>query len=277
VHFSMNPLKKGAMTLNRKAMGLDGQQMTWPELIATCTGPMGICVGDLVARNLVVMGINNNEGIISQMIHGKMTGLHPSYGAAVTEVEVDVLTGEHVILRSDLLYGQPRSFNPVIDLGQIQGAFVMGLGFFLKEYTEYSKDGTALITRDTWEYKPPQLQDIPQQFNVNYFREGSMSGLVAGAKGVGEPPLFMAVSVINALREAIISARADGRWADISLPATPARISLSCGIDASKLSKDDSLWSGLQNDYREGSKSRFEPCGLAIQLPKPGGSCCPLM
>merc|ERR1712127_556848 len=162
--------------------------------------------------------------------------------------------GEHVILRSDILYAQPRSLNAVIDLGQIQGAFVMGLGFFTKEFTEYSKDGTSLLTRDTWEYKPPQLQDIPQQFNVNYFREGSMKGLIYGSKGVGEPPLFMAVSVVNALREAIVSARADGNWADMSLPATPARISTACAIDASTLSKDTSLWSGRQNDYRNGGK-----------------------
>merc|ERR1740117_1748498 len=213
-------------------MGLDGQKMTWPELIATCTGPFGMAGADLVARNTVCLGLNNNEGIIKQIIQGKMAGPHPSYGAAVTEVEMDVLTGEHVILRSDLLYQQPRSVNPVIDLGQIQGAFVMGLGFFTKEYTEYSKDGTSLITRDTWEYKPPQLQDIPQQFNVNYFRQGSMGGLVYGAKGVGEPPLFMAVSVVTALREAIVSARGANGWADISLPATPARISAACGIDA---------------------------------------------
>merc|ERR1712070_891382 len=269
----MNPIKKKNMTFNRTAMGLDGKKMTWPELIATCTGPAGLCGADLVARNTVFLGMNNNEGIIKQMMAGKMTGPHPSYGAAVTEVEVDVLTGEHVILRSDLLYQQPRSVNPVIDLGQIQGAFVSGLGFFTKEYTEYSKDGSTLITRDTWEYKPPQIQDIPQQFNVSYFRQGSMSGLVFGAKGVGEPPLFMAVSVVNALREAIVSARAGDSWADVSLPATPARISTACAVDASTLSKDDSLWSGLLNDYRDGKKSGYEPCGKQIENKVRPGSC----
>merc|ERR1712127_205570 len=177
--------------------------------------------------------------------------------------------GEHVILRSDILYAQPRSVNPVIDLGQIQGSFVMGLGFFTKEFTEYSKDGSTLLTRDTWEYKPPQVQDIPQQFNVNYFRQGSMKGLVFGAKGVGEPPLFLAVSVVNALREAIVSARAGGTWADVSLPATPARISTACAIDATSLGKNASLWSGLQNEYRtaRGAKSRFEPCGKLVPVP----------
>jgi len=258
----VNPIKKKLMQLNRKALGLDGKKMKWHELIATVTGPMGLAGADLVARNIVFLGMNNNESAIKQMAQGKMTGPHPSHGACVTEVEMDVLTGEHVILRSDILYAQPRSLNPVIDLGQIQGSFVMGVGFFTKEYTEYSKDGTSLLTRDTWEYKPPQIQDIPQQFNVNYFRQGKMDGLVFGAKGCGEPPLFMAVAVLSALREAIISARAG--WADISLPATPARCSMACAIDASTLSKDASLWSGLENDYRNGGKSKYDPCGKAI-------------
>jgi len=269
VHPMMNPIKKKNMTLNRKALGLADKKMTWPELIATCTGPLGLAGADLVARNMTFLGMSNNESAIKQMIQGKMTGPHASHGAAVAEVEVDVLTGEHVILRTDLLYGQPRSVNPVIDLGQIQGSFVMGLGFFTKEYTEYSKDGSTLLTRDTWEYKPPQVQDIPQQFNVNYFRQGSMKGLVFGAKGVGEPPLFLAVSVVNALREAIVSARAGGTWADVSLPATPARISTACAIDATSLGKNASLWSGLQNEYRtaRGAKSRFEPCGKLVPVP----------
>merc|ERR1719329_646683 len=93
-----------------------------------------------------------------------------------------------------------------------------------------------------------------------------MNGLVFGAKGVGEPPLFLAVSVVNALREAIISARADGSWADVSLPATPARVSTACAIDASTLGKDSSLWSGLENEYRNKGKSKYEPCGKAIKV-----------
>jgi len=238
VHMTMNPMKSKTMKSNRTAMGKDGEQMTWPEIVATCTGPFGLIGADLVARNTVFFGMNNNESLVAQMASGKMTMPHPSYGAAVTEVEMDVLTGEHVIVRSDLLYQQPRSINPVIDLGQIQGAFVMGLGFFLKEYTKYSDDGTRLITSDTWEYKPPCAQDIPQEFNVDYFREGSTSGLVYGAKGVGEPPLFMAVSALNAIRECVKSARKDqglALWADISLPATPARTRMACALDLSKL------------------------------------------
>jgi len=240
VHWDMNPLKKKTMTLNRTAMGLDGQKMTWQQLIGTCTGPFGLVGADLVARNTVCLGLNNNEALLTQIAAGKLTPPHPSYGACVIEVELDVLTGEHVIVRSDLLYQQPRSVNPVIDLGQIQGAFVMGLGFFLKEYTAYNEDGTHLITEDTWEYKPPCAQDIPQEFNVEYFREGSTSSLVYGAKGVGEPPLFMAVAAVNALREAIASSRKDAgleSWADVSLPLTPARASVACAVDVSKLGK----------------------------------------
>jgi len=279
VHSMMNPLKHKTMTFNKKALGYEpNDKVSWPELVALVTGPFGLAAGDLVARNTVCFGLNNNESIIKQMVQGKMAAEHLSHGAAVTEVEVDVLTGEHVILRSDLLYSQPRSVNPVIDLGQIQGAFVFGLGFFTKEYTQYAADGSALLTCDTWEYKPPQFQDIPQQFNVNYFRQGSMKGLVYGAKGVGEPPLFMAVSVVNAIREAVMASHADGSWADISLPATPARISKACGlaIETTRMGADSSLWSGLENEYRTG-EGKYEPSGLAIAVPPPAGHSALMM
>eukprot|EP00928_Gymnodinium_smaydae_P030105 TRINITY_DN22466_c1_g7_i1.p1 TRINITY_DN22466_c1_g7~~TRINITY_DN22466_c1_g7_i1.p1 ORF type:complete len:1426 (-),score=276.54 TRINITY_DN22466_c1_g7_i1:9-4286(-) len=235
VHMTMNPLKKRTMKMNRKALGKENDKMTWQELIATVSAPMGLSAADLSARNTVVMGLSNTKSLIPQMVAGKMTGPHPGYGAAVTEVEVDVLTGEHVIVRSDLLYQVPKSVNPVIDLGQIQGAFVMGLGFYLKEETYYTEDGRDFVTKDTWEYKPPCVRDIPQEFNVAYFRPGSVKGLVYGSKGVGEPPLFMAVSVVNALRECIASARRDAgleAWTDVNLPLTPARVSQACAAVA---------------------------------------------
>eukprot|EP00931_Biecheleriopsis_adriatica_P016695 TRINITY_DN12245_c0_g1_i1.p1 TRINITY_DN12245_c0_g1~~TRINITY_DN12245_c0_g1_i1.p1 ORF type:complete len:1428 (+),score=265.27 TRINITY_DN12245_c0_g1_i1:80-4363(+) len=234
-----NPLKKRLMNMNMKAMRKDGgKKMTWQELIQTVTGPFGMSGADLTARNTVFFGLSNTKSLIPQMLAGKMCTPHPAHGAAVTEVEMDVLTGEHVIIRSDLLYHMPRSVNPVIDLGQIQGAFVQGLGFFLKEETLYSADGSSYVTKDTWEYKPPCVKDIPQQFNVAYFRPGNMKGLVYGSKGVGEPPLFMAVSAVNALRECIMSARKDAgldQWANVSLPLTPARASIACAVDLLKL------------------------------------------
>lgn len=238
VRLSTNPLKKRCMKMNTKVMSKEGMKLTWQELIQTVSGPFGTSAADLTARNTVFLGLSNTKSLIPQMLGGKMTGPHPGHGAAVTEVEVDVLTGEHVIIRSDLLYHQPRSVNPVIDLGQIQGSFVQGLGFFLKEDTIYSEDGSTFVTKDTWEYKPPCAKDIPQQFNVAYFRPGSVKGLVYGSKGVGEPPLFMAVSAVNALRDCIMSARRDAGlepWADVNLPLTPARVSAACSVDVLKL------------------------------------------
>lgn len=235
--WSTNPLKKRLMNMNKKAMGKEGKKVTWQELVAFATGPFGMSAADLTARNTVFLGMSNNRSVIPQMLGGKLCAPHPGHGAAVTEVEVDVLTGEHVIIRSDLLYHMPRSVNPVIDLGQIQGAFVQGLGFYLKEETIYSDDGSTYLTRDTWEYKPPCNKDIPQAFNVAYFRPGSVKGLVYGSKGVGEPPLFMAVSAVNALRECIMSARNDAGlnpWADVDLPLTPARVSAACSVDVLK-------------------------------------------
>eukprot|EP00930_Biecheleria_cincta_P015171 TRINITY_DN12750_c0_g1_i1.p1 TRINITY_DN12750_c0_g1~~TRINITY_DN12750_c0_g1_i1.p1 ORF type:complete len:1321 (+),score=251.73 TRINITY_DN12750_c0_g1_i1:49-4011(+) len=119
--WSTNPLKKRLMNMNMKAMGKVGKKVTWQELIASTAGPMGMSAADLTARNTVFMGLSNNRSLIPQMLGGKLCAPHPGHGAAVTEVEVDVLTGEHIIIRSDLLYHMPRSVNPVIDLGQIQG------------------------------------------------------------------------------------------------------------------------------------------------------------
>ena len=93
---------------------------------------------------------------------------------------------------------------------------------------------------------------FPQVFNVAYFRQGSTSNLVYGAKGVGEPPLFMAVSVVNAIRECVMSARTDAglaAWADVSLPVTPARACAACAVDVTKLSPDLNLWNEPENVY----------------------------
>lgn len=84
------------------------------------------------------------------------------------------------------------------------------------------------------------MRDIPQQFNVSYYRAGNPSGLVYGSKGVGEPPLILAVSAVNALRQAVLSARAQSgntTWMDIDVPLTPARVALACEVDLQKLAE----------------------------------------
>jgi xanthine dehydrogenase molybdopterin-binding subunit B len=92
-------------------------------------------------------------------------------GAAVSEVQVDVLTGEVNVIRSDLLYDAGQSLNPLIDIGQAEGAFVMGLGHYLMEETLYGKDNGILHSDGTWEYKPPLASSIPETFNVEFLKD----------------------------------------------------------------------------------------------------------
>uniref|UniRef100_M4F1M8 Aldehyde oxidase/xanthine dehydrogenase second molybdopterin binding domain-containing protein n=1 Tax=Brassica campestris TaxID=3711 RepID=M4F1M8_BRACM len=94
-----------------------------------------------------------------------------NYGVAVSEVEVDLVTGQTTVLQTDILYDSGKSLNPAVDLGQIEGAFVQGLGFFMLE--EYIKDSEGLLLTDsTWTYKIPTVDTIPRQFNVEILNSG---------------------------------------------------------------------------------------------------------
>ena len=129
-------------------------------------------------------------------------------GAAMTEVEVDILTGQVSVVRSDLLYDCGHSLNPTIDIGQAEGAFVMGLGFFLQEETMYSPSG-ELISDGTWEYKPPLYNDIPEEFNIELLSDSPYKGGVRNSKAVGEPPLLLAITSLGATRAAIRASRVE--------------------------------------------------------------------
>jgi xanthine dehydrogenase large subunit len=140
-----------------------------------------------------------------------------SYGAAVAEVELDLLTGEHRLLRADLVQDCGRSLNPAVDLGQIEGAFVQGLGWLTCEELWWDEEG-RLRTLGPSTYKIPGSRDVPPIFNVRLL-EGApaRAETVFRSKAVGEPPVMLATAVWNALRDAAGSARLD-------LPATPERL-----------------------------------------------------
>ncbi|KAB8297957.1 hypothetical protein EYC80_001735 [Monilinia laxa] len=138
-------------------------------------------------------------------------------GVAVTEVELDILTGHHTILRTDILMDIGRSINPAIDYGQIEGAYVQGLGLFTMEESLWTREG-QLFTKGPGTYKIPGFSDIPQVFNVSFLKDGEGKGKmwqglksVQSSKGVGEPPLFLGAGVFFALRMAVGSARRDNR------------------------------------------------------------------
>jgi xanthine dehydrogenase large subunit len=140
-----------------------------------------------------------------------------SYGASVAEVLLDRLTGEHRVLRADMVQDCGRSLNPAIDLGQIEGAFVQGLGWLTCEELWWDATG-RLRTLGPSTYKIPGSRDVPPVFNVRLLEDApARAETIFRSKAVGEPPLMLATAVWNALRDATGATRLD-------LPATPERV-----------------------------------------------------
>jgi len=147
-----------------------------------------------------------------------------SFGAAMAEVAVDTLTGESRVLRADLVQDCGESLNPAIDLGQIEGAFVQGQGWFTCEELWWDAKG-LLRTVGPSTYKIPGSRDAPPVFNVKMLdNAASREATIFRSKAVGEPPLLLATAVWTALKDAIAAA-GDGRTAvRLDAPATPERI-----------------------------------------------------
>ncbi|XP_045500109.1 xanthine dehydrogenase 1-like [Colias croceus] len=153
------------------------------------------------------------------------------YGVTLAEVGIDVLTGEWTIIRVDLMQDVGRSVSPYIDIGQLEGAFIMGVGYYTTEELIYDPKTGELLSDRTWNYKILQARDIPVDFRV-YFRPKSYSNdIVLGSKATGEPSTVMSVVIPIAMREAIVSARSDSGlpsndWFQIDGPFTVEKICL---------------------------------------------------
>ena len=143
-----------------------------------------------------------------------------AYGAACTEVAVDTLTGESRVLRVDILHDVGQSINPAIDIGQIEGGFVQGMGWLTTEQLVWNDQG-LLTTHAPSTYKIPTTGDIPAHFKVALWPEANREDNVGGSKAVGEPPFMLAISVYEALRNAVAAARGGGTAAvQLTAPAT---------------------------------------------------------
>uniref|UniRef100_H2YV29 Xanthine dehydrogenase/oxidase n=1 Tax=Ciona savignyi TaxID=51511 RepID=H2YV29_CIOSA len=154
-----------------------------------------------------------------------------TYGVATSEVELDCLTGDHIILQTDIVMDVGMSLNPAIDIGQIEGAFTQGYGLFTLEEPLLLNNG-HLLTKGPGAYKIPGFGDSPRQFNVHFLRNAPNKKAVYSSKASGEPPLFLASSVFFAIKNALVAARLDnGLTADFRLdsPATVERIRMACG------------------------------------------------
>ena len=153
--------------------------------------------------------------------------LYFCYGAAVTEVIIDTLTGENKILQADILHDAGKAINPAIESGQIQGGFVQGAGWLTMEEVNWKSNG-EITTHSPSTYKIPAVSDMTEKFNVEIFKKGKNNeNVVNKSKTTGEPPLMNAMSVFFAIKNAISSVGNYSINPDISSPATPEKILMS--------------------------------------------------
>ncbi|QGZ53921.1 xanthine dehydrogenase molybdopterin binding subunit [Paraburkholderia acidiphila] len=146
-----------------------------------------------------------------------------SYGAAVSEVVIDTLTGEMRVLRADALHDVGASLNPALDVGQVEGGFIQGMGWLTTEELWWKPDG-KLMTHAPSTYKIPTVNDTPPEFNVRLFKNRNAEDSIHRSKAVGEPPLLLPFSVFFAIRDAVASV-ADYRFnPPMNAPATAEEI-----------------------------------------------------
>ncbi|HAT31863.1 MAG TPA: xanthine dehydrogenase molybdopterin binding subunit [Janthinobacterium sp.] len=142
-----------------------------------------------------------------------------AYGAAVSEVIVDTLTGEWRLLRADALYDAGNSLNPAIDIGQVEGAFIQGMGWLTTEELWWNQAG-KLMTHAPSTYKIPAISDCPEDFRVRLFKNSNVADSIHRSKAVGEPPLLLPFSVFFAIRDAIASVADNKVSPPLQAPAT---------------------------------------------------------
>uniref|UniRef100_UPI0037E97E2D aldehyde oxidase 6 n=1 Tax=Semicossyphus pulcher TaxID=241346 RepID=UPI0037E97E2D len=163
----------------------------------------------------------------------KMEGLPYAYfvyGACCSEVELDCLTGDYRTLRTDIVVDIGRSLNPSVDIGQIEGAFMQGLGLYTMEELKFSPSG-LLYTRGPSQYKIPAVCDVPLRFNVHLLSDTDNPHAIYSSKGIGEPVLFLGSSVFFAIKDAAAAARSESGLVGpftLNSPATPERACLAC-------------------------------------------------
>jgi xanthine dehydrogenase large subunit len=146
-----------------------------------------------------------------------------AYGAAVSEVVVDTLTGEWKLLRVDALYDAGQSLNPAVDIGQVEGGFIQGMGWLTTEELWWNADG-KLMTHAPSTYKIPGVSDCPEDFRVRLFENRNVEDSIHRSKAVGEPPLLLPFSVFFAIRDAVSSVGGHKVSPPLNAPATSEEI-----------------------------------------------------
>ena len=229
-----------------------GDKAVWDNVVA-------IANQDRV--NLTAQVRTSQRGGEAPDLAGKAEGLvyHPNvseecdhfegftYSAACSEVEVNILTGETQILRSDIVYDVGRSLNPAVDIGQVEGGFIQGVGLVMTEEIvrqEHGKTRGNLNSPNTWEYKIPATSTLPLELHVDLFPRGKAPDIpenpndLYSAKEVGEPPLVLATTVYLAIKRALLASRVERDitdWFALDAPATVQAVSAAAAVSPKEL------------------------------------------
>ncbi|SEK37556.1 xanthine dehydrogenase, molybdenum binding subunit apoprotein [Stigmatella aurantiaca] len=178
----------------------------------------------LAQVSLSATGYYRTPDITYDRVAGRGKPFHYfAFGAAVVEVEVSSLTGEHRVRRVDILHDVGNSLVPTIDKGQVEGGFVQGLGWLTCEEVLFDKKG-RLLTHSPDTYKIPALGDVPEDFRTALLERAPQEDTIHGSKAVGEPPFMLAIGVVTALRHAIGAFAPPGAHVHLASPATPEAI-----------------------------------------------------
>ena len=170
--------------------------------------------------SLSTTGYYATPGIHWDRVAGRGKPFHYfSNGAAVTEVELDGFTGMHRVLRTDILQDVGDSINEGVNRGQVEGGFVQGMGWLTAEELKWNDQG-VLLTHSPDTYKIPAIGDTPLVFNVNFLKNAAQKSVVHGSKAVGEPPLMLAISVREAIRDAVAAFGSGPGEVALASPAT---------------------------------------------------------
>ncbi|MFD7459254.1 MULTISPECIES: xanthine dehydrogenase molybdopterin binding subunit [unclassified Streptomyces] len=202
-----------------RTLGSD-KELAWDELVRTAY---------FQRVQLSAAGFYRTEGL--HWDAKRFTGTPFKYfahGAAATEVEVDGFTGAYRIRRVDIVHDVGDSLSPMIDIGQVEGGFVQGAGWLTLEDLRWdTSDGPnrgRLLTQAASTYKLPSFSEMPEEFNVTLLENAAEEGAVYGSKAVGEPPLMLAFSVREALRQAAAAFGPSGVSVELTSPATPEAV-----------------------------------------------------
>jgi len=170
--------------------------------------------------SLSATGYYATPGIHWDRVAGRGKPFHYfAYGAAVCEVEVDGFTGMTRVLRADILHDAGESVNEGVNRGQVEGGFVQGMGWLTSEELTWDNEG-RLLTHSPDTYKIPAVGDMPDVFNLTLLQNAAQKGVIYGSKAVGEPPLMLAISVREAIRDAVAAFAPLGGEVPLPLPAT---------------------------------------------------------